>query len=101
MLGAYSNEKLIGYFFIRAGINKKCFVGRLVHKDFRSKGIGRKMNHIMYHAAWASGFRVFATLSHNNHLVMQSHKNNPHIHILKALPDNYQIVEFIKQQKPY
>jgi hypothetical protein len=98
MMGAYSNERLIGYFFIRGGINKKCFVGRLVHKDFRSQGIGRKMNHILYHAAWDSGFRVFATLSPNNTLVMQSHKNNPHLRFLKALPDNYQIVEFVKQQ---
>lgn len=96
MLGAFHENRLIGYFFLRAGINKKCFVGRLVHKDFRNKGIGRKMSHILHHAAWQSGFRVFATLSPNNKLVIQSHKKSSKMKVLKELPDNYQLVEFTR-----
>lgn len=96
MLGCFNNDELIGYFFLRCFFNKKCFIGRLVHKDFRSKGIGRTMNTIMYRAAWQSGFRVYATLSAENQLVMQSHRNNPYMHILKELPDNYMLVEFRK-----
>ncbi len=96
MMGAFDRQTLAGYFFLRAGINKKCFVGRLVHKDFRNKGIGSKMSHILHHAAWQSGFRVFATLSPNNKLVMQSHKKSGKMKVLKELPDNYQLVEFIR-----
>lgn len=96
MLGAFQGKQLIGYFFIRAGVNKKCFVGRLVHKGFRGKGIGRMMNRIMYEAAWETGFHIFATLSLNNKLVMQSHKNNPGMRILKELPDDYRLVEFVQ-----
>ena len=96
MMGAFSEDTLVGYFFLRAGINKKCFVGRLIHKDYRSRGIGRKMNQIMYQSAWSAGFRIFATFSPKNKLVMQSHKNNPNMIVLKNLPDNYLLVEFVK-----
>jgi hypothetical protein len=99
MMGAFNENTLVGYFFIRAGINKKCFVGRLIHKDYRSCGIGRKMNQIMYQSAWSAGFRIFATLSPNNKLVMQSHKNNPNMKVLKNLPDNYLLVEFVKPER--
>jgi len=99
MMGAFSQQTLVGYFFIRAGINKQCFVGRMIHKDYRSQGIGRKMNQIMYHSSWDVRFRVFATLSPNNKLVMQSHKSNSGMRVLKELPDNYQLVEFVKQHK--
>jgi hypothetical protein len=71
-------------------------VGRFVHKDFRSQGIGHSMNLIMYQAVWQSGFRAFATISQDNDLVMQSHKNNPYLQIRKQFPDNYLLVEFVK-----
>lgn len=96
MLGAFQAKRMVGYFFLRAGINKKCFVGRLLHKDFRNEGIGNKMSHILHKAAWQSGFRVFATLSPNNTLVMRSHKKNANMKLLKELPDNYWLVEFVK-----
>lgn len=96
MLGAIKENRLIGYFFLRAGINKKCFVGRLLHKDFRNKGIGTIMTQILHQAAWQSGFRVFATLSPNNTLVIHSHKKNTNMKLLKELPDNYWLVEFVK-----
>lgn len=95
MMGAFNEGILVGYFFIRAGINKKCFVGRMVHKDYRAIGMGRKMNQIMYQSAWQFGFRVFATLSKDNQLVMQSHAKNPFMQIRKSLPDNYMLVEFV------
>lgn len=98
MVGCFRNSELVGYFFLRCFFNKKCFVGRLVHRDFRGKGIGRTMNAILYRAAWQSGFRVFATLSSNNRLVMQSHKNNPYMSVIKELPDNYLLVEFKKPE---
>ena len=96
MIGAFHGGKLVGYFFLRAGINKKCFVGRLIHRDFRNKGIGSKMTRILHHASWQSGYRVFATLSPHNTPVIQSHKNNDNMKLLKELPDNYWLVEFVK-----
>ena len=94
MMGAFQGKQLIGYFFIRAGVNKKCFVGRLVHKNYRRKGIGHMMNKIMYDAAWQAGFRIFATFSMDNTFVIESHKNNPFIIYQNPLENNYILVEF-------
>lgn len=98
MMGAFQEKQLVGYFFIRAGVNKKCFVGRMVHKDYRRKGIGCMMNRIMYEAAWQAGFRVFATFSMDNTFVTESHKNNPFIIYQKPLANNYILVEFKRHE---
>lgn len=100
MMGVFDVKNvMVGYFLLRCFINKQCFVGRMVHEEFRGKGIGRMMNRVMYEAAWEAGFRVFATLSPKNKLVMQSHKKNPYIKTLKDLPENYKLVEFVKPVK--
>lgn len=96
MMGAFQGKQLIGYFFIRAGINRKCFVGRLVHKDYRRKGLGRMMNKIMYEDAWQTGFRVYATFSMDNTFVIESHKKNPFVVHQKSLTGNYILVQFIR-----
>lgn len=96
MMGAFYKQKMVGYFFLRCGINKKCFVGRLVHKDYRNQGIGKAMNRIMYNTAWDFSFRVFASISKMNSLVLKSHISNPHLLIRKELKDNYLLVEFVK-----
>ena len=96
-MGIFFNNRIVGYFFLRCFVNKECFVGRLVDKYHRVKGIGKAMNDILYNTAWNSGFRVFATLSADNQMVMQSHKNNRHLIIRKKLADNYMLVEFVKE----
>jgi hypothetical protein len=97
MLGVFDHEKIIGYFFLRFFMNRKCFVGRLIDKDFRGKGIGPVMNNIMYETAWRMKFHCLSTISRNNTAVMRAHAKNPTIIILKELPNNYLLVEFIKK----
>lgn len=96
MMGVFFDTRLVGYFFLRCFVNKKCFVGRLVDKDFRGKGIGKTMNEILYNTSWDSGFRCYATISKNNQLVMKAHINNDKMVIRKQLADDHLLVEFIK-----
>ena len=98
MMGVFFNTQLVGYFFLRCFINKKCFVGRLVDKNHRGKGIGKVMNEIMYHTVWSSGFRCFATISKNNVLVMKAHAHNKYLHVRKELKDDYLLVEFSEKR---
>jgi len=98
MVGIFDDSKLIGYSFLRCFLNHKCFIGRLVDKDYRRQGIGNIMNEILYNTAWKSGFRIFATISKNNNLVMNAHKNNPYMKRLKDLKEDYLLVEFVKPQ---
>ena len=99
MMGVFYKEHIIGYFFLRFFINKKCFVGRLIDKDFRGKGIGMVMNSIMYETAWRLNFRCLSTISLNNAAIMHAHSKNPTMVVVKELPNNYLLVEFVRNSK--
>jgi RimJ/RimL family protein N-acetyltransferase len=96
MMGAFDKEKIVGYFFLRFFANKKCFVGRLIDKDYRGKGIGFVMNIIMYETAWRMGFRCFSTISRNNSAIMHAHAKNPTMVVVKELQNDYLLVEFVR-----
>ncbi len=95
MMGAFSDDNLVGYFFLRMFVNRRCFVGRLIDKDYRGQGIGLIMNRIMYEIAWRMKFRCLSTISRNNHAVMRAHSGNRHMVVLKELKDDYLLVEFL------
>lgn len=94
MFGAYSEQGMVGYFFLRCFWNRKCFVGRLIDEPFEGQGIGRVMNQIMYHTAWWSGFRCMTTVSKHNNAIMRSHERNPHARFRQPLPNDYLLIEF-------
>jgi hypothetical protein len=97
MMGAFDGEKMAGYFFLRFFANRKCFVGRLIDKDNRGKGIGKVMNRIMYETAWRMDFRCLSTISRNNSLVINAHEKNTSMIILKELSNDYLLVEFVRR----
>ncbi len=96
MMGTFDDERLIGYFFLRFFANKKCFVGRLIDKEYRGKGIGLIMNNIMYETAWQMRFRCLSTISRNNTAVMKAHAKNSAMKVIKELQNDYLLVEFIR-----
>ncbi len=95
MFGAFSEQNLVGYFFLRCFANRRCFVGRMIDYRYDGLGIGRAMNRIMYRTAWNSGFRVFTTVSKENQMVIRSHSRNPSAKVIKELPNNYLLIEFL------
>ncbi len=97
MMGAFEDQKMLGYFFLRFFANRKCFVGRLIDRDFRGQGIGSYMNTIMYETAWNMGFRCLSTISKNNKAVMGAHAKNPTMLIIKDLQNDYLLVEFVRK----
>ncbi|MCJ7448018.1 MAG: hypothetical protein MUO72_10005 [Bacteroidales bacterium] len=99
MMGTFSENKLVGYFFLRFFLNKKCFVGRLIDVNYRGREIGRVMNNIMYETAWRMNFRCLSTISRHNTAVMWAHLKNTTMVILKELQNDYLLVEFIKNHE--
>jgi hypothetical protein len=95
MFGVFDQDALVGYFFLRCFWNWRSFVGRLIDGPYERKGIGRVMNQILYNTAWRSGFRCHTTISKKNRSVMRSHANNPSVRILKELPNDYLLIEFL------
>jgi RimJ/RimL family protein N-acetyltransferase len=99
MMGSFDQERMTGYFFLRFFANKKCFVGRLIDREYRGKGIGNMMNDLMYGTAWRMGFRCLSTMSKNNRAVMHAHAKNASMIRLKELRNDYILVEFVNPQK--
>jgi len=97
MMGAFTDNKMIGYFFLRFFINKKCFVGRLIDTGYRGRSIGFVMNEIMYETAWRMNFRCLSTISRNNIAVIRAHSKNPTMMVVKELQNDYLLVEFVKK----
>jgi len=98
MMGVWDGQRMIGYFFLRFFLNRKCFVGRLIDGEYRGKGIGGVMNYVMYNTAWNMKFRCLSTISRNNKAVMQAHAKNQSMVVLKELDNDFLLVEFIKEQ---
>ena len=96
MMGVWDGEKMVGYFFLRFFMNRKCFVGRLIDREYRGKGIGGEMNRIMYETAWNMKFRCLSTISKNNRAVMKAHSKNQAMLVLKELDNDFLLVEFVK-----
>lgn len=96
MMGVFEGSEMAGYFFLRFFANKKCFVGRLIDRKHRGRGIGHEMNRIMYETAWGMNFRCLSTISKNNKAVMGAHAKNQAMILLKELKNDYLLVEFVK-----
>jgi len=94
MMGAFNRKIMVGYFFLRFFFNRKCFVGRLVDREYRRKGIGKIMNNIMYNIAWSLNFKCMSTISKDNYYIMGAHSKNPYMIIKKEIGDNFLLVEF-------
>jgi hypothetical protein len=99
MFGVFDGNSLIGYFFLRCFLNKRCFIGRMVDVSLQGQGLGKIMGKILYQVAWNSGFRIFSTISINNVASFNSHKANQNLKIVNELSNNYYLVEFINSQK--
>ncbi len=97
MMGVFDDDKLIGYFFMRFSIHKKCVLGRLIDKGYRGEGIGEIMNSIMYNTAWGMDFRCFSTISKNNKAVIRAHKKNQNVIVLKEKTEGFIELEFIRK----
>lgn len=95
MMGVFDGNKIIGYFFLRFFLNKKCFIGRIVDKHYQRQGVAKYMNTIMYQTTWKSGFRCLTTISKNNKAIVKLHEDEPGTVILKELPNDYMLVEML------
>jgi len=97
LMGTFSEDQLVGYFFLRFFANRKCFVGRLINQEHRGMGIGSIMNNIMYETAWRMKFSCLSTISKQNKAVIRAHSKNKAMKVLKELDNDYLLVEFVRK----
>ena len=99
MMGVFDGGKLIGYFFLRFFLNRKCFIGRIVDGSYQRQGIARGMNDILYPTAWQNGFHCLTTISENNHSIFNLHQKEENMVVLKELANDYLLVEIRKPEQ--
>lgn len=95
MIGVKSENKIVGYGFLRCFFNGKAFRGKIVDKDFQGQGIAKKIGIVLTDIATHLNMRLFATISKDNVKSISSSKAVNQIKIIKELPDNYIYVEYL------
>ena len=99
MMGVFHNDKMVGYFFLRCFINKKCFIGRIVDKMYQGRGISKIMGRILLRTAWASKFRIFSTVSRDNIKSFNSSKSINNFRIVSELDNGFVFIEYIEESE--
>ncbi len=99
MMGAFDKDKLIGYFLLRCFINKQCFTGRIIDREYQGKGISKNMSLIQLNSAWAANFRVFSTISKYNVKSLASFPSIGMPRIVRTLDHDYIYYEWLKKNE--
>lgn len=92
------NNNIVGYFFLRCYVNGKCFRGKIVHKDWRRRGLAKLMGFAMTKVAICLNLRMFGSISPENYASMASAKASNDIKILKTLDNGYYYIEFLPKK---
>lgn len=94
-----SDEKIVGYFFMRCFFHGKTFIGRIVDYNFRGKGIAKMMNRVTFDIAQLMGLRVFQTISLKNISSLRSAQAENELRVIKTLPNGDLYVENLPKKK--
>ena len=95
-IGLYYKKSLIGYFFLRLFVNKRCFLGNIIHPNFQRKGYGKATSQIFKKLATKLDFSLFATIHKDNQSSLKCH--SPIVKI-KNLANNYSLYQIVLSQK--
>jgi L-amino acid N-acyltransferase YncA len=82
------NEEIVGLFFLRYFINKKCFLGFVVKRAYQGKGIGKSMLNAMTEAVKNSSFILMSTVCEKNKASLAAHLADNKFEIIDTLPSH-------------
>ena len=88
-----SENKIVGYFFLRCFFIGKAFLGKMVDVNSQGKGIGTKMCLCAMDIAQALGLRMFETISKENIASLRSTEKVLNIRIVEELENDYLYIE--------
>lgn len=87
------DKKIIGYYFLRSFFMGKSYLGKIVDKNYRGKGVGKLMCLSAMDVAYMLGLHMYETISKDNLASLYSSRKVLDVKILKELDDNYIYVE--------
>lgn len=88
-----SENKIVGYFFLRCFFVGKAFLGKMVDVDSRGMGIGTQMCVCAMDIAQTLGLRMFETISKDNIASLRSTEKVLNVRIVEEMDNNYLYIE--------
>jgi len=91
-------NNIIGFFFIRYFINRKCFLGFYVDSEFRSRGIGKAMIRAIADSIHFSCFQLYSTVCEENQASLNAHLSAAPFEIIERLNSNEIVLRLNKHK---
>lgn len=98
MFMAKCDNRIVGYAFLRAFFNGKAFRGKMVDIDYRGKGIAKIFGRLTMDVCTDIGLRLYGTISKSNISSMASSQSVNEVKIVKELPDNYLLIQYLPKK---
>lgn len=98
MILAKCQSSIIGYSFLRCFANGKSFRGKIVDINFRGQGIAKNFGIITTEIASKLGIGLFGTISKMNISSMASSKSSNEIKVIKELPEDYLLIQYLPKK---
>lgn len=92
---AKNNSKIVGYAFLRCFANGKSFRGKIVDINQRGKGIAKQFGLQTTEIALNLDLGLYGTISRSNASSMASSESSNEIKIIKELPDDYLLIQYL------
>lgn len=97
MILAQVDSKIVGYAFLRCFFNGKSFRGKIVDIDYRGRGLAKQFGVQTTKIALKLGIDLYGTVSKSNISSMASSKSSNDIKIIKELPDDYLLIQYLSK----
>ena len=88
-----TDNKIVGYFFLRCFFVGKAFLGKMVDVNSQGKGIGTQMCLCAMDIAQTLGLRMFETISKENIASLRSTEKVLNIRIVEEMENDYLYIE--------
>jgi len=72
MMLAVVDNQIVGYFFLRSFVHGRCFLGKMVDRHWRGKGIGKEMCKAAMDVATSLKLRMFESINKENKASLRS-----------------------------
>lgn len=92
------SDSVVGFFFLRLLVDKRAYLGFVVHRNYRGMGLGNSMIATLAEACEQFSIELFSTVSDYNTASVKSHLRNGFTRI-REMRDNYFLYRLQRRER--
>jgi RimJ/RimL family protein N-acetyltransferase len=96
---ATSGSSIVGVFFLRLFFTRKAFLGFVVDKSMRGKGLGTEMIRIQIECCKSLGFSLMSTVSESNISSYKAHLKAGNFQVVERMDNNYMVLKLMDKNE--